>query len=48
MADEVAGIPSFFTVTVNAFTSEIRGVVIRMTPDGGFGLQRVDRWEWAT
>jgi peptide/nickel transport system substrate-binding protein len=46
IADEVAGIPSFFTVTVNAHTPAIRGVVIRSTPDGGFGLQRVDRWEW--
>jgi ABC-type transport system substrate-binding protein len=48
IAEEVAGIPSFFTVTVNAHTSEVTGVVLRMTPDGGFGLQRVDRWEWTS
>jgi hypothetical protein len=31
IAEEVAGIAAFFTVTVNAHTSAIKGVVIRST-----------------
>lgn len=48
IAEEVAGIPSFFTVIVNAHVTAVRGPIIRTTPDAGFGTQRIDTWEWTS
>jgi peptide/nickel transport system substrate-binding protein len=47
IADEVVGIPTYFTVLLNAYSSAVKGVPIRMLPDAGFGLHRVDTWEWS-
>jgi ABC-type transport system substrate-binding protein len=47
IADDVVGFPTYFTVLLNAYSSAVKGVNIRMLPDAGFGLHRVDTWEWS-
>ncbi len=48
IADDVVGIPTYFNVLINAYSYAVKGVPIRMLPDAGFGLHRVDTWEWTS
>ncbi len=45
---EVGAIPYLFTVVVVAHTANLKGPVMRKTPEGGVGTLRADTWEWTS
>jgi peptide/nickel transport system substrate-binding protein len=46
--EEVGAIPYLFTIVVMAHTANLKGPVMRKTPDGGIGTLRADTWEWTS
>ncbi len=46
--EDVGAIPYLFTIVVMAHTANLKGPVMRRTPDGGIGPLHAETWEWTS
>ncbi len=41
-------IPNFFDIVANAHVGNLKGPIMRTTPDAGGGILHVETWEWTS
>ncbi len=48
LSEDVGLIPNFFDIVANAHVGNLKGPIMRTTPDAGLGILHVETWEWTS